>query len=180
MCSRRDNFDTIKIALAMMEPRKAATPSDSKLRSLNFMSHLRNTSTAIWPASSLLLCREARPTSGAFLNTRAPGENAFGICQSALQSLVNNLLALLVGVGVLTALCAPVRAAAKVASPSDYGFAVPSGEPTLPVATDVFAPPSEKAGGPAVAQWTRTASADDVVTVAGPETHTSANKAPIF
>lgn len=43
------------------------------------------------------------------------------------------------------------------ATPAEYGYPVPSPEPTLPVSFDTFTPPlyTESTSAPAVAEWTR-------------------------
>lgn len=63
-----------------------------------------------------------------------------------------------------------VHAAPALASPADYGFAVPDAAPQLPGEMDAYAPPLlGQFTGPAVAAYTRTAAPDDVVTLAGPD-----------
>ena len=55
-----------------------------------------------------------------------------------------------------------------VATPGDYGYPVPSPEPTLPASFDLFTPPlfTANAAAPAVAEWTRTAAPGNAISLA--------------
>jgi hypothetical protein len=72
-------------------------------------------------------------------------------------------------ISFLCILIVPVWVVAATATPSDYGYTTPIPEPTLPSQFDAFAPPLLGSGsGPAVAEFTRSASPDDIITIAGP------------
>lgn len=72
---------------------------------------------------------------------------------------------------VSVAFCLPIKSAfAAVATPTDYGLTTPLPAPALPREMDAFAPLLlGEAGGPLVAEWTRTGSPDDTITLAGPD-----------
>ena len=61
-------------------------------------------------------------------------------------------------------------AAAAGATPSDYGYTTPVPDPTLPPGIDTFTPPLlGQPIGPRIAEFTRTGSPNDTITVAGPD-----------